>query len=149
MAEPGVEKPTSMVTGESGPGTGLTDFLPVPTSVKPVTEPDSKETFDSLHQDATLSHALATDDHDHKGAAQQDHDNAEVQDLGWNEDKEHIARPLVGGMDNEELWLLVRRFNKVRAMSRVRGNAAALTRSSKCTMSRQSLTPCPVISTST
>ena len=35
-------------------------------------------------------------------------------DLGWNEPKEAVAKPLVGGLSNEDLWLLVRRFNKVR-----------------------------------
>jgi hypothetical protein len=34
-------------------------------------------------------------------------------DLGWNEPKEAVAKPLVGGLSNEDLWLLVRRFNKV------------------------------------
>jgi hypothetical protein len=48
-----------------------------------------------------------------RGAAQVKHD-AEVVDLGWNESKEHVAAPLVGGLSNEDLWLLVRRFNKVR-----------------------------------
>lgn len=48
-----------------------------------------------------------------KGLAQIDH-GSEVKDLGWNEPKENIASPLVGGLNNEELWLLIRRFNKVR-----------------------------------
>jgi len=46
------------------------------------------------------------------GVAQLPH-NEEVKDLGWNEPKEDIAAPLVGGLDNETLWMLVRRFNKV------------------------------------
>lgn len=61
----------------------------------------------------SLSHELATDDHEVKGLAQQDHPQ-EVLDLGWNQKKQEIAEPLVGGLDNEELWMLVRRFNKVR-----------------------------------
>jgi hypothetical protein len=48
-----------------------------------------------------------------KGAAQMAH-GEEVVDLGWNEPKELVAKPLVGGLGNEDLWLLVRRFNKVR-----------------------------------
>jgi hypothetical protein len=66
----------------------------------------------------TESHALAleaaTSPTEHgQGAAQVEH-GQEVVNLGWNEPKEHIASPLVGGLSNEDLWLLVRRFNKVR-----------------------------------
>ncbi|KAL3428452.1 hypothetical protein PVAG01_01960 [Phlyctema vagabunda] len=59
----------------------------------------------------TESHALANADHDEKGAAQLDHGQTEVRDLGWNEKPEAIP-PLVGGLPNEELWTLIRRFNK-------------------------------------
>ncbi|KAK5662501.1 hypothetical protein OQA88_8413 [Cercophora sp. LCS_1] len=91
-------------TGDAGPGTGVSDLLPTPaTNPNDIAQGGAKE--------QTLSHALATDDHDLKGHAQIDHEK-EVQDLGWNEKKEEIAAPLVGGMDNEELWMLVRRFDK-------------------------------------
>jgi hypothetical protein len=49
---------------------------------------------------------------DEKGGAQVHHDE-DMLDLGWNEDSSHIAQPLIAGMSNEDLWLLVRRFNKV------------------------------------
>ena len=62
---------------------------------------------------STESHALASADHDNKGFAQLDHNATEVKDLGWNEHPEDVPKPLVGGLPNEELWLLVRRFNKV------------------------------------
>jgi len=97
---------TNGATGDAGPGTGLKDLLPLP-AVNPT---------DSAQNGESLSHALAKDDHDEKGHAQLDHDDNEVQDLGWNEKKEDIAAPLVGGMDNEELWLLLRRFDKVGAL---------------------------------
>lgn len=63
----------------------------------------------------TESHALATADHDEKGAVQmhgQFNTSLEVKDLGWNKPPEKIPAPLVGGLPNEELWMLVRRFNK-------------------------------------
>ena len=60
----------------------------------------------------TESHALANADHDIKGAAQVDHDEIEVKDLGWNEHPKD-TKNLVGGLRNDDLWLLVRRFNKV------------------------------------
>jgi hypothetical protein len=75
-------------------------------------------TATTLRDAPTDSHALAmeaakaTHPAD-AGAAQVPHDQ-EVVDLGWNEPKDAVAAPLVGGLSNEDLWLLVRRFNKVR-----------------------------------
>jgi hypothetical protein len=61
----------------------------------------------------TVSHELANADHEEKGAAQIDHGQTEVRDLGWNDHPTDVPVPLVGGLPNEELWTLVRRFNKV------------------------------------
>lgn len=96
-------------------GAQIKDLLPIPSDTQPVIDPGSSETSHSLVDDPTLSHALATDDHEVKGLAQQDHAK-EVLDLGWNQEKQEIAEPLVGGLDNEELWMLTRRFDKVRAV---------------------------------
>lgn len=93
-------------------GKAVEDLLPVPHTTQPVTDPGHGEVSYTLTEDPTLSHALATDDHEDKGLAQQDHDD-EVLDLGWNQRKQEIAEPLVGGMDNQELWMLIRRFDKV------------------------------------
>ncbi|KZF19687.1 hypothetical protein L228DRAFT_214489 [Xylona heveae TC161] len=60
----------------------------------------------------TASHALATVDHEEKGAAQEGHGDPEIKDLGWNEHVDQVPAPLVGGMSNEDLWVLVRRFDK-------------------------------------
>ncbi|EKD19807.1 uncharacterized protein L3040_001848 [Drepanopeziza brunnea f. sp. 'multigermtubi'] len=60
----------------------------------------------------TVSHELANADHREKGAAQMEHGYAEVKDLGWNDSPPDIPTPLVGGLPNEELWTLIRRFNK-------------------------------------
>lgn len=94
----------------------IADFLPIPDTMEPVTNPDKIESASSLREKPTDSHALATADHDEKGAAQQDH-SKEVKDLGWTDDAAKIPNPLVGGMPNEELWVLVRRFDKVSALS--------------------------------
>jgi hypothetical protein len=85
----------------------------------------------------TESHALALEAAKsvhpaEAGAAQVPHEE-EVVDLGWNEPKEHVARPLVGGLSNEDLWLLVRRFNKVRKHGRGLQQPWLIV-SSKCTM---------------
>ena len=116
------------MSGDTGPGTGLKDLLPVPAeNTGTLQASDSTGSWTSAGSDVaggvqegpTLSHALATEDHDQKGHAQLDHEK-EVKDLGWNEPKHEIPAPIVGGMDNEELWLLVRRFNKVGSNHRYR-----------------------------
>lgn len=38
-------------------------------------------------------------------------------DLGWHKDPEHVTHPVVDGMSNEDVWLLIRRFNKVSLQS--------------------------------
>ncbi|KAK4186270.1 hypothetical protein QBC35DRAFT_533470 [Podospora australis] len=101
---------------ESAPGTDISDFLPIP-AVNPseTVGPQKPQPAEGLHDKPTLSHALAVEDKDNSenptGLVQLDHNAEEVRDLGWNEPKQEIPAPLVGGMDNEELWLLVRRFN--------------------------------------
>ncbi|KPM43162.1 hypothetical protein AK830_g3395 [Neonectria ditissima] len=66
----------------------------------------------------TASHALAdasakgNDDTREIGAAQADHGEIEVKDLGWNDHVKNLPVPLVGGLPNEELWTLIRRFDK-------------------------------------
>lgn len=115
--QPDVYNPSddrNAISNDRGPGTGLKDLLPVPDNTDIVTDPLSTiEGAISMKEEPTLSHALAQDDHEQKGVAQTDHE-FEVLDLGWNEKKEDIPAPLVGGLQNEDLWMLVRRFNKVR-----------------------------------
>jgi hypothetical protein len=67
----------------------------------------------------TDSHVLAHMDHDEKGVAQLDHGQTEVRDLGWNDHPGDVPVPLVGGLPNEELWTLVRRFNKVIYLNKI------------------------------
>lgn len=87
------------------------DLLPIPAE-----DPRQEEGASSTITDKpTESHALAVEaakNPETPGAAQMAHGD-EVVDLGWNEPKEKVEEPLVGGLGNEDLWLLVRRFNKV------------------------------------
>jgi hypothetical protein len=92
----------------------LYDLLPIPDSTSPVSDPHQSQLANSITEEPTLSHSLAMQDQEVKGAAQKDHGVEEVADLGWNEPADQVANPLVGGMKNEDLWILVRRFNKVR-----------------------------------
>ncbi|GME28298.1 hypothetical protein GTA08_BOTSDO05863 [Neofusicoccum parvum] len=99
---------------QARPGAVYRDLLPVPLAADTTATTDPAARVDaapSLRDGPTLSHALAMDDHEDKGVAQRAH-AAEVVNLGWNEPGEAIAEPLVGGLGNEELWMLVRRFNK-------------------------------------
>jgi hypothetical protein len=82
--------------------------------VAPVTDPELKDIAHSITQSPTDSHALAQVEQEEKGAAQERHD-AEVLDLGWNQKSDKVAKPLISSLENEELWLLIRRFNKVRS----------------------------------
>ncbi|OJD39935.1 uncharacterized protein BKCO1_2000319 [Diplodia corticola] len=124
-----------MADNNNRPGAVYKDLLPipVPSDTTATTDPLKEEpAAPTLRDEPTLSHALAmagdaepeavappmngeeataTTAAANKGAAQRAHD-AEVVNLGWHEPKQEIVEPLVGGMDNDELWLLVRRFNK-------------------------------------
>jgi hypothetical protein len=60
----------------------------------------------------TNSHKLANADHEEKGDAQIGPSQTEVRDLGWNGSSSDIPNPLIGGISNEDLWTLIRRFNK-------------------------------------
>ena len=97
----------------SSPGEIVKDILPIPDNIDLVTDPNKDEVSHSLADEPTMSHALAMADHDEKGHAQEPHDK-EVQNLGWNESDDKIPDPLVGGLSNDDLWILIRRFNKVR-----------------------------------
>jgi len=87
------------------------DLLPLPGE-----DPRQDDhTTPTLIDTPTESHALAVQaakQPEERGAAQAEHEE-EVVNLGWNEPKEAVSNPLVGGLSNEDLWVLVRRFNKV------------------------------------
>lgn len=68
------------------------------------------------------SHALATADHELVGAVQKNQAIGEVRDMGFKTSP--VPKELVGGLENEELWTLVRRFNK--QMYHVRATDAPL-----------------------
>ena len=68
------------------------------------------------------SHALATADHDIVGAVQKNETDGEVRDMGFKTSP--VPPELVGGLNNAELWTLVRRFNK--QMYHVKATSAPL-----------------------
>ncbi|CAK7231880.1 hypothetical protein SCUCBS95973_008071, partial [Sporothrix curviconia] len=114
LEDNGTTRASKIGNGDKSIGEQIVDALPVPSSTEPVTDPLKTERANHVTDTPTLSHELAVNDHaEHeKGAAQQVHKTNEVADLGWHEKKQDIVSPLVGGLGNEELWLLTRRFNK-------------------------------------
>ena len=93
-------------------------------AVQPSTSSSSNfSTPTSSTSHASDSHALAHADHEKKGEAQIGHDDS-IKDLGWNEHPADVPKPLVGGLPNDDLWKLVRRFNK--QMYHVRATEAPL-----------------------
>lgn len=102
---------TTTTTRRPSTSNSSTTFDTPTSSTSPLTNNDNAP--------PTESHALAIADHEVRGASQQNHSAAdgeeegeedEVQNLGWFEDPNDIP-PLVGGLPNEELWTLIRRFN--------------------------------------
>jgi hypothetical protein len=95
-------------------GLTIKNLLPIPDNIAAVMNPDAESpaVAHTIRDEPTDSHALAMAEPEEKGQAQQPHE-AEVKDLGWQEPVSKIANPLVGGLPNEELWVLIRRFDKV------------------------------------
>ncbi|KAK9850883.1 hypothetical protein MYU51_011509 [Penicillium brevicompactum] len=83
----------------------------------PAIETDSKiddqlSTEPELPDGPTDSHVLSQVDQDEKGLAQKAGETAEITNVGWGEHADHVAEPLVAGLSNEDLWMLIRRFDK-------------------------------------
>lgn len=62
----------------------------------------------------TDSHVLSQVEPEEKGLAHQAGERDEMTDLGWGAPAEHIEEPLITGLSNEDLWMFIRRFDKVR-----------------------------------
>ncbi|KAM0335032.1 hypothetical protein ACHAQA_000066 [Verticillium albo-atrum] len=90
----------------------------IPQQPRAMLSDDGPEHVHSHEDDApTMSHELADQATnkplEEKGYAEINHGDVEVKNLGWNtENSNNIPSPLVGGLTNEELWVLVRRFDK-------------------------------------
>ena len=67
------------------------------------------------HKDSpTDSHEISKIKQDEKGLAQKAGDNKEVSDIGWSQEPVEIEEQIVHGLSNEDLWMLIRRFDQVR-----------------------------------
>ncbi|CAG8004004.1 unnamed protein product [Penicillium salamii] len=65
----------------------------------------------------TDSHILSQVDQDDKGLVQKAGETAEITNIGWGHSPDQIEEPLVAGLSNEDLWMLIRRFDKVYLIS--------------------------------
>ena len=101
------------LTAEKGMAATVKNLLPVPATDPTDLDVGGQDSTTIPGAGPTFSHALAAENRDN-GNQTQHCPEKDVLDLGWNEPKQKITAPLVAGMDNEEVWLLVRRFNKVR-----------------------------------
>lgn len=79
--------------------------------------PTAKDPNAPLAQATTTSHQLATGDHDYgvelQGKAIEAGKELRTTNLGWQKNGNNIGGDLVSGIDNHDLWALVRRFNRV------------------------------------
>ncbi|RAK98293.1 DUF3292 domain-containing protein [Aspergillus ibericus CBS 121593] len=60
----------------------------------------------------TDSHVLSQVDQDEKGLAQKAGETDTITDVGWDQPPDELEEKLVSGLSNEDLWMLIRRFNK-------------------------------------
>ncbi|KAJ9480925.1 hypothetical protein VN97_g12592 [Penicillium thymicola] len=65
----------------------------------------------------TESHVLSQVEQDEKGLSQKAGDTTELTNIGWGGSPDATEEPLVAGLSNEDLWMLIRRFDKVYALS--------------------------------
>ncbi len=81
--------------------------------VTAATKPVTATAQAPLGQNTTTSHQLATGAGDHEvlGTAQKAGKEDRTTNLGWQANAVGVDT-LVGGLPNEDLWTLVRRFNK-------------------------------------
>ncbi|KAJ5918828.1 hypothetical protein N7454_009972 [Penicillium verhagenii] len=60
----------------------------------------------------TDSHILSQVEQNEKGLSQQAGITSDITDLGWNQPSHHFDEAIVAGLSNEDLWMLIRRFDK-------------------------------------
>lgn len=77
------------------------------------TAKESDKMTEKIPEGPTDSHVLSQIEPDKKGLVQQADNSADVTDLGWNDPTDHIEEPFIADLANEDLWMLIRRFDKV------------------------------------
>jgi hypothetical protein len=86
-------------------------------------KPETAKGNAPLAQKTTTSHQLATGDHDYgelRGKAIEAGKDPNTTDLGWRANGNGVET-LVSGISNEDLWALIRRFNRASLLSLLLG----------------------------
>ncbi|KAJ6166862.1 hypothetical protein N7470_002309 [Penicillium chermesinum] len=79
------------------------------------TPPSSKPPSSSTKTEAkmeTESHRLSKEYHDCLLAAKKPDDPTTIADLGWHRPPAEFEEPIVAGLSNDDLWMLIRRFDR-------------------------------------
>lgn len=71
------------------------------------------ENLKSEHNAPTDSHALARAEVEEPSLIHTSPDDEATTDIGWRQQPHEFDEHIVGGIPNEDLWMLIRRFNKV------------------------------------
>lgn len=94
--------------------------VPIHVDAKPeaplATAPDGNPVLESEANIVAQTVELPPDN-ETSADARLDLKDPDVKDIGWNKDMGHLPPTIVNGLSNEDLFLLVRRFNKVRGIS--------------------------------
>lgn len=75
------------------------------------TRPPTASSRGPLGQETSTSHILATQGNV-RGAVHEAGKEDHITNLGWQKNAKGVDQ-LVAGLDNDDLWMLIRRFNKV------------------------------------
>jgi hypothetical protein len=65
----------------------------------------------------TDSHALAHAEVEETSLIHNSPGDEATADIGWQQQPHEFDEPIIGGIPNEDLWMLIRRFNKVGYLS--------------------------------
>jgi hypothetical protein len=98
--------------------------MPTTNEIKPANAGDATRKADNqvtaesaIPEGPTDSHVLSQVEQDEKGLAQKAGATEEITNVGWGVSPNVIEEPLVAGLSNEDLWMLIRRFDKVRSLT--------------------------------
>ncbi|PLB53206.1 hypothetical protein P170DRAFT_404134 [Aspergillus steynii IBT 23096] len=92
--------------------TGKTKPLKAPTDRSNDDEDFADQNQDIKADSPTDSHFLSQVEQDEKGLAQKAGATQDVSDVGWGQSRDEFEERIVSSLSNEDLWMLIRRFNK-------------------------------------
>ncbi|OQE12844.1 hypothetical protein PENFLA_c061G06503 [Penicillium flavigenum] len=94
------------------PGTDKRAMPAVSVDTSTIKADNNLTTSPEIPEGLTDSHVLSQVDQDEKGLSQKASDTPELTKIGWGGSPGAIEEPLVAGISNQDLWMLIRRFDK-------------------------------------